>query len=287
MPERARMATIGAGVLAAALLLTWFAAFHVGFVERADQWMVRGFREFGFRPQVNKIAIFVANLCDPKPYVYFCFAPVLVALATRRFRIALAVTAILIGANFTTELLKPLLAHPRSSDLFRSLPGTPPIGASSWPSGHATAAMSLALASVLAAPARLRPFVAAAGAVFAVAVSYSFLALAWHYPTDVIGGYLVAAIWTLLAVAAVLSADARSPEVRSGAVLRRLTVREALGPPSAALFGAFALAVVVVIARPQEVASYARLHTAFVVGAIGIGAIGLALATVVMLALRR
>ena len=62
----------------------------------------------------------------------------------------------------------------------------------SWPSGHATAAMSFALCAVLAAPARLRPLVAAVGAAFAVAVCYSFLALAWHYPSDVLGGFLVA-----------------------------------------------------------------------------------------------
>lgn len=285
MPERARMALIGAGVLTGLLFLTWLAAFHVGFVERADQWVVRGFRELGFRPRVNRAAVFIANLCDPKPYVYLCFIPVLAALARRRVRIALAVAAILIGANFTTELLKPLLAAPRPNNLLTTLPGTDAIGAASWPSGHATAAMSLALACVLAAPGRLRPFVAAAGAVFAVAVSYSFLALAWHYPTDVVGGFLVAAIWTLLAVAAVMIADARAPEARTGGLAQRLPIREALGPPSAALLAAFALAVVVAVARPAEVASYARLHTAFVFGAIAIGAAGLALATGVMLAL--
>jgi membrane-associated phospholipid phosphatase len=287
MPERARKALIGAGVLTVLLFLTWLAAFHVGFVERADQWAVRGFRELGFRPRVNRIAVFVANLCDPKPYVYFCVVPVLVALARRRVRVAVAVAAILIGANVTTELLKPILAHPRPSNLIADLPGTGPIGSASWPSGHATAAMSLALASVLAASGRLRPYVAAAGAVFAVAVSYSFLSLAWHYPTDVVGGFLVAGIWTLLAVAAVTIADARAPASRTGALAQRLTIREALGPPSAALLAAFALAVVVAVARPAEVASYARVHTAFVLGAIAVGAAGLAVATGVMLALRK
>ena len=106
----------------------------------------------------------------------------------------------------TTQLLKPLLAEPRSV-----LPGDIAVGAISWPSGHATAAMSLALCSVLAAPARLRPAVAALGAVFAVAVSYSFLTLGWHYPSDVFGGYLVATAWTLLGIAALLAVRGRAP----------------------------------------------------------------------------
>ena len=45
--------------------------------------------------------------------------------------------------------------------------------------------------------------------------------------------------------------------------------------------------MVVLIARPTAVASYARAHEAFVVGASAIAALGLALATGVMLALRK
>jgi hypothetical protein len=42
-----------------------------------------------------------------------------------------------------------------------------------------------------------------------------------------------------------------------------------------------------VLARPQAVIAYARIHTSFMVGAAAIGALGLALATGVALALRR
>jgi membrane-associated phospholipid phosphatase len=284
MPERARTAVIGAGALVVLLFLTWFAAFHIGFVERADQSIYGTFGGFAWKPHVQRIATFVAGLCNPKPYVYFCFIPVLVALARGRFRVAAAAAAILLGANFTTELLKPLLAEPRPANL---LGGTPPITAASWPSGHATAAMSLALTMTMAVPGRLRPWFAALGAMFAIAVSYSFLTLGWHYPSDVLGGFLVAGIWTLLAVAGVMTADARHPEGRREVHSRRITVREALGPPSVALLGAVILGLAVLIARPDEVVAYARLHTTFVVGAAAIGAFGLALATGVVLALRR
>lgn len=277
------MAAFGAVGLFVLLLATWFAAFHIGLFEHADRTILRGFVDLQGRPHVAPVAQFIANLCNPNPYLYFCAVPVLVAVARRRLWVALAIVTILLGANVTTELLKPLLAQPRPRDL---IVGPGPSSAS-WPSGHATAAMSLALSCVIAASPRLRPAVAALGAMFAVAVSYSFLTLAWHYPSDVFGGFLVAAIWTLLALAAVFTANATRPEVAATERVHRLSIREALGPPAAALLGAIGLAVLVVIARPGAVSSYVRAHETFVVGATAIAATGLALATGIMLSVRR
>lgn len=275
------MSLRGAALLMGLLVLTWYAAYHVGFVQRADASILRGFGGLGQRPRLGTLASFIAHLCDPNPYVYFCAIPVATALARRRVRVAVAIGAILLGANVTSQLLKPLLAQPRGA-LF---PYGPSLG--SWPSGHATAAMALALCCVLAAPARVRPIVASLGAAFAVAVSYSFLSLKWHFPSDVLGGFLVAGIWTLLGAAAVLVSDGRRSTDSAIEPSRRATLGEALGPPSAALLGAIALAGLVLIARPHQVVSYAHLHKTFVIGAAGIGALGLALATGVMLTLRR
>ena len=47
------------------------------------------------------------------------------------------------------------------------------------------------------------------------------------------------------------------------------------------------LSAVVLIARPEAVAGYARAHEAFVLGASAIAALGLALVTGLMLALRK
>jgi membrane-associated phospholipid phosphatase len=285
MPVRARRALIGAAALLVLLLLTYVAAFHVGFVEHADRAVLQGFAGIGHKPRVNSLAWRIATLCDPTPYVYFCVIPVGIALWRRRWRLAAAIFAILLGANVTTQLFKPLLAVHRSVSLYGT--GIPPLPAS-WPSGHATAAMSLALCCVLASPARLRPFVAALGAAFAVAVSYSFLSLAWHYPSDVLGGYLVAGVWTLLGAAGVFMADAaRGPRTEASAAAQRLTIRELIGPPSAALLAAVLLALIVVIARPHEVVTYAHLHKTFVLGAAAIGTLALALATGVTFAIRR
>ncbi len=281
MPRRA---ILGAGCGALLLILIWLLAFHVGVFRHADQSIFIGFGGLR-RPRVNSLANFIAGLCNPQPYVYLAAIPVLVALLRGRPRVAVGVVAILLGANVTTHVLKPLLAEPRAASLFG---GKAPVGPASWPSGHATAAMSLALSLVLAAPARLRPAVAALGAAFAVAVSYSFLTLGWHYPSDVLGGFVLAGSWSLVVVAAISAADRRWPRPQAESMgAEGVSIREALRPPALVLLGALALAALVAIARPHAVIAYAQQHEAFVAGVAGIGALGLVVATAVMLAARR
>ena len=283
MPARARTALLGAGISSALLALTWLLAFHTGLGEHADQSIFKGFAGLQ-RPRVNGLAGFVAGLCDPKPFVVLGGGVVAVAVARRRPRIAVAVAVLLVGANVTTELFKALLAVPRAHWLLGTI--TPPDG-ESWPSGHATAAMSLALGLVLAAPARRRPVAAALGTLFAVGVSYSFLTLGWHYPSDVLGGFLVAVTWTELLVAGVVIADIRRARQPEPSARQPVPLRTALAAAAVAVAGAAAVVGVVVLVRPHQVMAYAGGHTAFIVGAAAIAAFAVALSTAVMLSVRR
>jgi membrane-associated phospholipid phosphatase len=61
----------------------------------------------------------------------------------------------------------------------------------------------------------LRRVVAAVGGVYAVAVGCALLILAWHMPSDVLGGYLVAILWAALAVAGLRAAERRWPTRRA------------------------------------------------------------------------
>lgn len=278
---RARNAFIGAGVGVVLLVVTWVLAFHVGPFKSADQSIFSGFYDLHAHGAIPRIATHIADLCDPKPFFFLGAIPVVVALLRRRWRLAVTIGVILLAASFTTELLKPLLAAPRPNAVYG---GTNPVGPVSWPSGHATAAMSLALTCVLAAPRRLRPVVAALGAAFAVAVSYSFLTLGWHYPSDVLGGFLVATVWTLLAISWLLAVEHRelTPATRS-----RARLWHELGPSALTVLGAVVLALLIALARPHAVVTFARTHEAFMLGASVIGAVALALATGLMLAVRR
>jgi hypothetical protein len=127
-------------------------------------------------------------------------------------------------------------------------------------------------------------------AAFAIAVSYSFLELGWHYPSDVLGGFLVAGTWTLLGVAGLSIVEARAPGHTTDAARPRraaFSVGAALAPVGVLVALAVVLAGLVVVLRPHEVVAYVRDHEAFVLGAGGIGAVGLLLASGLTLMLRR
>jgi hypothetical protein len=147
--------------------------------------------------------------------------------------------------------------------------------------------MALAFCCVLAVPARLRPAVATAGAAFAVAVSYSFLALGWHYPSDVLGGYLVATAWAMVAVTWLASAEARHPYRAVDDDGGQPSVGASLVPQGAVLAGAAGLACLLTLAHPHTVLAYARDHVLFIAGAAGIGVLALTLAGFIALSVRR
>lgn len=280
MPIRPRSALLGAGACLVLLALVWFGVAHVGLFRHADESGFLQFYDLHAHGAVVWLARRFVSGFDPNPYVYLVLVPLVVALLRGRPRVVLAIGVIILGANATTELLKHVLVSPRPGEF---VPGS---AISSWPSGHATAAMSLALATVLAVPARLRPAAAALGAVLAIAVGYSVLATGLHYPSDVLGGYLVAAVWTLAAVAGLLAAERRWPLNRASGG-PPVSLRAVLGAPGAVIGGAAVLGLILVVSRPHDVISYASAHQAFVVEAAGIAALSLAVSTAVLLSVRR
>jgi len=179
-----------------ALGLLWVAAALIPALHRADADVLQAFLELE-RPRIDRWATSLTSLLEPLPFVVLGFALLSVAMLRGRPRIALEAVATLALAPLTAEALKPLLAHPHVQLGFG--PRVPP---ASFPSGHAAAALALALCAVLVVPRRLRPAVAVLGAAFAAAIGCSQLILGRHMPSDVLAGYLVAAFWTALAIGA-------------------------------------------------------------------------------------
>lgn len=283
MPIRPRNALLGAVACAVLLILDWLAAFHLGLFEHADQSIYLQFGSFHTHTRIDSLAARIVSLFEPNPYIYLVLGVLVVALLRGRPRIVLAVGVIVLGANVTTELLKHVVAAPRPGSLFDGEVSWLPTH--SWPSGHSTAVMSLVLASVLAVPARLRPAVAALGGALAVAVGYSLLVRLIHYPSDVVGGFLVAAVWALCAVAALMAAERRWPSRQPGS--DRVSMRAALGAPGAVIGGALLVGGILAVSGPHDVVAYARAHEAFVLGAAVVAALSLALSTGVVLSVRR
>jgi membrane-associated phospholipid phosphatase len=263
-----------------ALVVTWGLTFGSGRVRWLDAAALQGFVGLD-RPATRGPAEIVAAFGDPLPYALLGAALVALALARGRPRIALAVPVVLGGSALTTQVLKPLLADPRVCHCVADVR----VAEASWPSGHAAAAMALALCAVLVAPPRWRPTMAVIGAGVAVAVSYALLTLGWHYPSDVLGGYLVAALWMTGALAALWAAGERWP-ARSG---REAAVRwgAALAPAAAGALVPLLGLVAVAQVGPDRAVRYAAAHTTFVVAAAAIAAAATVTAGAFAAALRR
>jgi membrane-associated phospholipid phosphatase len=236
--------------------------------------MLRGFSALDQSRFSSEIRI-VARAPDPLPYAIVGLLCIGVALWRRRPWRALTVGVLLVATGLTTQALKHLLAEPRFATFLGRWGQIEDV---SWPSGHSTAAMTLALCAVLVSPPAVRAITALVGGAFAIGVGYATLALTWHYPSDVVGGFFVAGLWVSLAVAVlqrVEPAGAESP-------------RSLPWEPLAVLGGLGAIAAAIVVgAEAQTIAGYARDRTTVVAGALAIAVLALALVATVSAATTR
>jgi membrane-associated phospholipid phosphatase len=270
----------------AGLFVLMALAYYVGPANWLDSSALSGFSALE-RPRVDWVANQLAGLCDPLPYALVAAGVIAIAFVARGLRTAAAVGFLLLGANASSQLLKPLLAHHR--ELYYTQWHMNNLNDASFPSGHATAAMTLSLAVLMIVPRSYRPVTAVVGTLYTLGVSFSILILSWHYPSDVVGGFLMATAWGLVSIAALRYANARWPhegEVRAAA-------REAIGPPPRGAVGlAFLVGCgvlcVAAATRADQIAGFANRHTAFVAvaGAIAVAA-ALLLAAVVALSAQR
>lgn len=197
-----------AGFCLVALALVWVVAEFVPAAHTRDGVVLGHFLALNRHATINSIAEVLPHLLNPLLFTVCGVVFVLVAISRERPRVALAVALIMALGPLSAELLKPLLAHPHVQVGFTR------IGASSYPSGHSTAAGVLAMSAVLVAAPRVRPFIAALAAAFMLAVGAALLIRAWHMPSDVLGGWLLSLMWVSLAVAAVRASEKRWPSHR-------------------------------------------------------------------------
>jgi membrane-associated phospholipid phosphatase len=196
-----------AGLCVVALATTWMVAALLPGGEFKDAVALHDFHLLS-HTHAKPLANGMLALLRAPLYVVWALTVVTVALLRGRPRLALAAGLVMALAPLSAEVLKPLLAHPHVRI------GATNVGPASWPSGNASAVLALALCAALVAPAAHRAFVMVLGVAFALAVGCSLLIRAWHMPSDVIGGYLLASLWMALAVAALRAADWRWPPKR-------------------------------------------------------------------------
>ena len=265
----ARHLLIAAAACAVAFGAILGSVYHTAQGRWLDNAALDGFLSTLSTTRQTRVADAFAALGDPGPFVLFAAAIIGTALVRRSPRRAAAAAAVLFGSAITTQLLKPALAKARFDGEVVGFDHIidPVISAPAFPSGHATAAMSIALAALIVVPRAWRPLTAAGGALFALAIGFAIVALGWHYPSDIVGGYLVATTWCLVTLAVLRSADARWPEAGTLRAAARIRAVTALAP-AAAIAGAAVLGAG--LARLDRLAGFAGAHTTATVAAIGI-----------------
>lgn len=270
-------------------LAVWLAAFALPLGRRLDGAALDAFGAVA-RPRLEPSIQGIANLAGPPGLIVIGSSIICIALLRRRWMMAALVPLILLAANLFTHLAKPSLAHPRIVELA----GIDTAYPASWPSGHATVAMSLALCAVLVAGPRLRPVAAALGAAYAIGVGYSLVVLGWHLPSDVLGGFLVAATFALLGAAALAQLEQKQEQPRQAAAGAAEThagplslgVPSALVRPGLTALTTLVLCGVAVLARHPNATGQVGSNPAAVLAAAAIAVLGVALTASLTLALR-
>ena len=110
---------------------------------------------------------------------------VLVALSRRRYEAAAAAVVLVVGANVTTQVLKRAVDREDFGMLT----------VSSFPSGHATVTVSVALAALLVTPSAVRGVVSALATGAITITAAATLVASWHRPSDILGAVLVGLAW--------------------------------------------------------------------------------------------
>jgi hypothetical protein len=199
-----------------------------------DSVIMHGFSAL-YRRRLELAIEITGRLSDPLPYAFLGSLCIGMALARRRTRRAVAIGIVLVATGAIAQGLKHLLAQPRYADWL----GWRQLDETNWPSGHTTAAMTLALCAVVAAPPAWRAATALIGAALAVAVAYATLALTWHYPSDVLAGFLLAALGVSAALAVLAPSEADDPEPPVSLPVASLLIAGAAGTiVAAAVVGA-------------------------------------------------
>jgi membrane-associated phospholipid phosphatase len=193
--RRVAVAVALAALFAASTAATYAVSFASGTGRRADEHVFErlgtndgsSLRHFGRRVgrrTLNTIAAVAVVLVA----VMLAIASLLKASRVR----AWVVVVLVAGSFLTTEALKSPLGHWGR----RLAPDR--VAVDAFPSGHATLAMAILLACVMAVPAPHRLAASILGLAVAALLGLLIVVGGLHPPSDVVGGFFVAAAWAAL-----------------------------------------------------------------------------------------
>lgn len=186
---------------------------------QVDVWLSRN--QDGF---FGAIALTIDTVLSPAGNLVILVVSFLFLLFARRSPVnAFAFTSVAAFGWLSSEAFKLIVAMPRPNGHLLQHPLLAEVGHDSFPSGHTTFAVSYAIAAVLLARrTRWATLTTVVAILFAVLVAFSRLYVGAHYPSDVIGAFLVG----FTAIAFYTGLWNRFGMI----VLRRLTFLRRIGP---------------------------------------------------------
>lgn len=197
------------------LALLWLVVGDWEPLRRADSAVSERFREYGAAtPGVVSVTRVVTDLMATLSFLAIGLATVVLLAARRRWRAAGFCAAVAAVVPALWSVLHLALHRPRPLDGFVT------VDSNGFPSGHTAHAAATALVAVLLVWPRLvtaagRAAVLLLGAGFAGLIGLTRVALLAHWPTDVLGGMLLA-LAVVPALAAAFRPAAPSPAEVSG-----------------------------------------------------------------------
>jgi membrane-associated phospholipid phosphatase len=168
-------------------------AYWVGPTERLDRSVLDALNT---RPDtfINEVSYVGFQIVNFRPaWVLAGALAVLIALAQWRIRDAVFAAALIAGAGGLVLIFKALLANPRYQPVPVDSDAYP--WKEAFPSGHSAGSLAWSLAFLSVVPISWRRPTAIVGVVFTLYISFGVLVLNYHYPSDVLGGWLLAAGW--------------------------------------------------------------------------------------------
>ena len=271
MESRVLRPLLAATGCAAAFALVLAGAYFIGPVARWDATALDGLRTLAEHRWIWVVNDALAHSADPHWLALALLILLGAGVAMGRRRQAVGGVILVVVAAIASQALKVAAAHPR----YQPILGGHQIGSTSFPSGHATAAMSLVLAVMLVAPRRWRPTAVIAGAAYVLAVSIALMTQGWHFPSDVVGGYLVAGTISMLALAGLRASESVRGAGRMTGNGRGLRIPAPGARALEVLAGSAAAGVAVISAtHAHELASYAATHTTGVIAALAVAVAG-------------
>jgi membrane-associated phospholipid phosphatase len=206
VPRRALLVAFSA--VMSALAIGSFVVFAID----ATSAQSAGWERSVFRALYNGESPWPGGAAPRKHPIFAQIEPLLSVLRDARVLgvLAVSIAVCLLGqrlvraACFFGASLAVIAVNPVLKELFRRPAPFPLPGDYSFPSGHATASMAIVGATVvLAFGTRWRWVVIAAGLLLVLGVGVAGVADGGHWPSDILGGWILASVWIALVVAVV------------------------------------------------------------------------------------